>query len=273
MLLWLFAQLGHYFPLFLVFKYLTLRAMLSVLTAFSLSLLLGPMVIERLRALKYGQAIRTDGPQSHLVKTGTPTMGGILILGAIGISTLLWADLRNPYVWIVLMVMVIFGAVGWMDDWLKIRYKNPDGLAARKKYFWTSVGSLGAGIALYQIAIHMPTIAQTHAMVDLLIPVFKNLSIPFSAVPFGLAFIAFTYFVINGASNSVNLTDGLDGLAIMPVVLVAAGLGTFAYLTGDARYAAYLHIPYISFSSELVIICTAIAGAGMGFLWFNAHPA
>jgi len=273
MLLWLFEQLGNYDHKFLVFQYLTLRAMLAVLTALLFGMLLGPKVIEKLRELKYGQAVRTDGPQTHLVKSGTPTMGGILILVSIAFSVLMWSDLHNPYVWIVLGVMVVFGAVGWMDDWLKIKHKDPRGLPARKKYFWTSVGALGAGIALYAIAAQSANPVLSSNMQDLLIPFFKNLNIPFSAVPMGLAFIGFTYLVINGASNAVNLTDGLDGLAIMPVVMVAAGLGAFAYLTGNAGHAAYLQIPHIPNASELIIICAAMIGAGLSFLWFNAHPA
>ncbi|MEC7119786.1 MAG: phospho-N-acetylmuramoyl-pentapeptide-transferase [Pseudomonadota bacterium] len=273
MLLWLFEHLGNYDHKFMVFQYLTLRAMLAVLTALVFGMLLGPKVIEKLRALKYGQAVRSDGPQTHLVKSGTPTMGGILILVSIAFSVLLWSDLTNPYVWIVLGVMVVFGAVGWMDDWLKIKHKDPKGLPARKKYFWTSVGALGAGIALYVIAAQSNSPVLATNMQDLLIPFFKNLSIPLSVIPYGLGFIAFTYLVINGASNAVNLTDGLDGLAIMPVVMVAAGLGAFAYLTGDARYAEYLQIPYIPHASELIIICAAMIGAGLSFLWFNAHPA
>jgi phospho-N-acetylmuramoyl-pentapeptide-transferase len=273
MLLWLFERLGQYDHTFMVFKYLTLRAMLSVLTALVFSMLLGPYVIDKLRALKFGQAVRTDGPQTHLVKNGTPTMGGILILVSIGLSVLLWSDLTNPYVWIVLGVMVVFGAVGWMDDWLKIKHKDPKGLPAGKKYFWTSVGALGAGIALYVISQRTGSTQASADMLDLLIPIFKNWTIPLSAVPMGLGFIGFTYLVINGASNAVNLTDGLDGLAIMPVVMVAAAIGAFAYLTGDLRYAHYLSLPYVSYASELIIICGAMIGAGLGFLWFNAHPA
>lgn len=273
MLLWLFELLGGYDSTFLVVRYLTLRTLLSVMTALVIGLFLGPIMIRKLRALKYGQAVSSFAPEGHAQKMGTPTMGGVLVLMSIGISTLLWADLSNPYVWIVLGVMVIFGAVGWADDWIKIRYKDNAGLPARKKFFWTSIASLGAGIALYYIAQSQPYIATTHNMLDLLIPFFKNLHIPLSAVPYGLAFIAFTYLVINGASNAVNLTDGLDGLAIMPVVLVAAGLGVFAYLSGDVRFANYLHIPYIKYTSELVVICSAMVGSGLAFLWYNAHPA
>lgn len=273
MLLWLFEWLSQFYSPFSAVSSLTLRALLAVLTALGFSMIFGNRVIERLRALKYGQAIRNDGPQSHLAKTGTPTMGGILILTAIGIATLCWAKLSNPYVWILLVVMVVFGAVGWADDWLKIKYKNPKGLIARKKYFWLSLGALFVGGSLYFIATQQSDPATTQAMQDLLFPVFKNWEIPFSAIPFGIGFIIFTYFVINGSSNAVNLTDGLDGLAILPVVLVAAGLGVFAYVSGDVRFADYLHVPYIAYNSEVTIVCSAMIGAGLGFLWFNAHPA
>ncbi|NLZ87807.1 MAG: phospho-N-acetylmuramoyl-pentapeptide-transferase, partial [Gammaproteobacteria bacterium] len=251
MLVWLFGWLGQYYTPFSAVSSLTLRALLAVITALAFSMVFGSRVINRLRALKYGQAIRNDGPQSHLVKTGTPTMGGVLILSAIGVSTLLWARLNNPYVWILLIVMIIFGAVGWADDWLKIKYKDPKGLIARKKYFWLSMGALFVGISLYYIATLQPNIATTREMQDLLLPIFKDWMIPFSAVPFGIGFIIFTYFVINGASNAVNLTDGLDGLAILPVVLVAAGLGAMAYVSGDVRFADYLHVPYIAYNSEV----------------------
>ena len=273
MLVWLFEWLSQYYSPFSAVSSLTLRALLAVVTALGFSMILGGRVIKHLRTLKYGQAIRDDGPQSHLAKTGTPTMGGVLILSAIAVSTLLWARLTNPYVWILLVVMVIFGAVGWADDWLKIKYKNPKGLIARKKYFWLSVGAIFVGASLYYIALLQPDMATTRIMQDLLLPIFKDWVIPFSAVPFGIGFIIFTYFVINGASNAVNLTDGLDGLAILPVVLVAAGLGAMAYVSGDVRFAAYLHVPYIAYHSEVLIVCGAMIGAGLGFLWFNAHPA
>ncbi|MDX2375012.1 phospho-N-acetylmuramoyl-pentapeptide-transferase [Psychrobacter sp. PP-21] len=273
MLVWLFGWLGQYYTPFSAVSSLTLRALLAVVTALMFSMVFGGRVIRHLRSLKYGQAIRNDGPQSHLAKTGTPTMGGVLILSAIGISTLLWARLNNPYVWILLVVMVVFGAVGWADDWLKIKYKDPKGLIARKKYFWLSMGALFVGVSLYYIATLQPDINTTREMQDLLLPVFKDWMIPFSAVPFGIGFIIFTYFVINGASNAVNLTDGLDGLAILPVVLVAAGLGAMAYVSGDVRFADYLHVPYIAYNSEVLIVCGAMVGAGLGFLWFNAHPA
>ncbi|WP_367110759.1 phospho-N-acetylmuramoyl-pentapeptide-transferase [uncultured Psychrobacter sp.] len=273
MLVWLFEWLGQYYTPFFAVSSLTLRALLAVITALAFSLFFGGRVIKHLRTLKYGQAVRDDGPQSHLIKTGTPTMGGVLILTSIGVATLLWARLSNPYVWILLVVMVIFGAVGWTDDWLKIKYKNPKGLIARKKYFWLSMGALFVGVSLYYIASIQPSMATTHEMQDVLIPVFKNLIIPFSVIPFGIGFIIFTYFVINGASNAVNLTDGLDGLAILPVVLVAAGLGAMAYVSGDIRFSEYLHVPYITYNSEVIIVCGAMIGAGLGFLWFNAHPA
>lgn len=254
------------------FVALTLRALFAVITAMGIMLGFGGSVIRHLTKLKYGQAVRTDGPQSHLSKQGTPTMGGVLILVAIGIATLLWADLSNPYVWILMIVMTIFGAVGWADDWLKIKHKNPQGLIARKKYFWLSVGALFAGISLYYIAQSQDA-TTARAMQDLLVPVFKELCIPLSAVPFGLAFIVFTYFVINGSSNAVNLTDGLDGLVSLPVVLVAAGLGVFAYVSGTPLYAGYLNIPYIAYNGEVVIVCAAMVGACLGFLWYNASPA
>lgn len=273
MLLWLFEWLSQFYTPFSAVSSLSLRALLAVLTALGISMTLGDKVIDRLHALKFGQAIRDDGPESHLKKVGTPTMGGVLILLSILVSTLLWANLANPYVWILLVVLVIFGAVGWADDWLKIKHKNPDGLIARKKYFWLSLGALFVGGSLYFIASRQADVATTMAMQDLLIPLFKGINIPLSVVPFGLAFIIFTYFVINGASNAVNLTDGLDGLAIFPVVLVAFGLGIFAYISGNVNFANYLHVPFIAYNSEVVIVCSSMIGAGLGFLWFNAHPA
>ncbi|MFW2176749.1 MULTISPECIES: phospho-N-acetylmuramoyl-pentapeptide-transferase [unclassified Moraxella] len=273
MLLWLFEWLGQFYSPFSAVSSLTLRVLLAVLTALGFSMAFGGRVIAKLHTLKFGQAIREDGPQSHLAKKGTPTMGGVLILASILVTTLLWANLANPYVWILMVVLVIFGAVGWADDWLKIKHKNPDGLIARKKYFWLSIGALFVGISLYFIATQQTHIATANAMQDLLIPLFKNLSIPFSAVPFGLAFIIFTYFVINGTSNAVNLTDGLDGLAIFPVVLVSAGLGVFAYISGHANFANYMHVPFIAYNAEVTVVCGAMIGAGLGFLWFNAPPA
>ncbi len=261
MLLWLAEFLAQYEKGFLVFQYLTLRAMLGVATALGLSLWWGPWMIERLRVMKFGQAIRTDGPQSHLAKTGTPTMGGVLILVAIGMSTLLWANLSNPYVWVVLAVMAVFGAVGWVDDYRKVVEKNPRGLPGRWKYFWQSVAGIGAAIFLYY---HARTPIET----SLIVPLFKNI-----VIPLGVFYVVLTYFVIVGTSNAVNLTDGLDGLAIMPTVMVAGALAVFAYLSGNVNFASYLHIPYVAGSGELVVICGSIIGAGLGFLWFNAYPA
>ena len=261
MLLFLADFLAQYYKGFHVFSYLTLRAMLSILTALGIALWFGPWMIERLRTLKYGQAVRTDGPQTHLVKSGTPTMGGVLILAAIGVSTLLWADLRNAYIWIVFGVMVVFGIVGWLDDYLKIVYKDPKGLPAKWKYLGQSVGGLAAAIALYFLA-------KTPVETTLIFPFFKNL-----VLPLGVFYIVLTYFVIVGTSNAVNLTDGLDGLAIMPTVMVAGALAIFAYLSGNIKFAEYLHIPYVAGSGELIVICGAMIGAGLGFLWFNAYPA
>ncbi|WP_286239704.1 phospho-N-acetylmuramoyl-pentapeptide-transferase [Neptuniibacter halophilus] len=253
--------LSQYYSGFAVFQYLTLRGILGVLTALLISLLVGPYVINKLRSNQIGQAIRDDGPQTHLSKAGTPTMGGALILVAIAISTLLWSDLSNLYVWITLGVTLIFGAVGWVDDYRKVVEKNPRGLPAKWKYLWQSVGGLGAAVLLYAMA-------GSPAETSLLIPFLKNVSIEL-----GIFFIVFTYFVIVGSSNAVNLTDGLDGLAILPTVLVGGALGVFAYLSGNANFSQYLLIPYIPGSGELIIFCGAIVGAGLGFLWFNTYPA
>jgi len=253
--------LASYFNAVAVVQYLTLRGIMGVITALCLALYLGPKMIRFLKEKQIGQSIRNDGPQSHLSKAGTPTMGGAVILLSIGISTLLWADLSSRFVWIVLAVTFIFGAVGWVDDWRKVVEKNSVGLPARWKYFWQSIGGLGAAIVLYATA-------QSPAETQLIVPFFKDV-----AINMGLFFIVFTYFVIVGTSNAVNLTDGLDGLAIMPTVMVAAGLGVFAYLTGHVEFAKYLNIPYINGSGELIIFCGAIVGAGLGFLWFNTYPA
>lgn len=261
MLLWLADFLAQYYKGFQVFNYLTLRAILSVATALALSLWWGPWMIERLRLMKFGQAVRTDGPQSHLVKSGTPTMGGALILVAIAVSTLLWANLKNPYIWVVLVVMLVFGAVGWVDDYRKVVEKNSRGLPGRWKYFWQSVAGIGAAVFLYWYA-------KTPIETSLILPFFKN-----AIIPLGVLFIVLTYFVIVGTSNAVNLTDGLDGLAIMPTVMVAGALAIFAYLSGNIKFATYLHIPYVAGSGELIVICGSIIGAGLGFLWFNAYPA
>lgn len=261
MLLWLAEYLEQYLSGMSVFQYLTLRAILGVLTALVLSLLLGPWMIRRLNYLQIGQAVRDDGPQTHLSKSGTPTMGGTLILAAIFISTLLWTDLSNRYVWVVLMVTGIFGAVGWVDDYRKVVQSNSRGLPARWKYFWQSVAGLGAAIFLYYSAV-------VPAETQLFVPFFKNV-----AMDLGLFYPVLTYFVIVGSSNAVNLTDGLDGLAIMPSVMVGAALGVIAYLSGHVEFANYLHIAHIPGAGELVIFCGALAGAGLGFLWFNTYPA
>ncbi len=223
--------------------------------------MLGPLLIRTLKMKQIGQSVRDDGPQSHLSKAGTPTMGGALILLAIMISSLLWGDLTNRYVWVVLIVTFIFGAVGWVDDYRMVIEKNSRGLPARWKYFWQSVGGIGAAVFLYMTA-NSPIETQ------LIIPVFKDV-----AIEMGIFYIVFTYFVIVGSSNAVNLTDGLDGLAILPTVLVAGALAIFAYLSGHVQFANYLNIPYLPGSGELIIICGSIVGAGLGFLWFNAYPA
>jgi phospho-N-acetylmuramoyl-pentapeptide-transferase len=266
MLLWLTEYLTQFHSGFAVFQYLTLRAILGVCTALGIALLLGPWMIERLRVMKFGQAIRTDGPQSHLAKSGTPTMGGALILVAIVVSTLLWGDLENRFVWIVLVVTMIFGAVGWVDDYRKVVEKNSRGLPGRWKYFWQSVAGLGAALFLYFSVAGTP--AET-TQTTLLIPFVKNIFIDLGPV----LFVILAYFVIVGTSNAVNLTDGLDGLAIMPTVMVGAALGIFAYLCGNVKFANYLLIPYVPGAGELVIIVGSLIGAGLGFLWFNSYPA
>ncbi len=261
MLYWLSEYLQEYLRSFAVFQYLTVRAILGVLTALGISLLLGPWFIRRLTELRIGQSVRDDGPQSHLSKSGTPTMGGALILSAIFISTLLWTDLSNRYVWVVLIVTAIFGAVGWVDDYRKVAKRDSRGLPARWKYFWQSIAGFGAAIFLYYTA-------QSPAETQLFIPFFKNV-----ALDLGLFYIVFTYFVIVGTSNAVNLTDGLDGLAIMPSVMVAGALALIAYLSGHSQFAQYLQIAYIPGAGELAIFCCALVGAGLGFLWFNTYPA
>ncbi len=261
MLLFLSEYLSQHISAFAVFQYLSIRGILGVLTALAISLLVGPAMIRRLNYHQIGQAIRDDGPQSHLSKSGTPTMGGALILVAIFTSTLLWADLRNSFVWTVLIVTFIFGAVGWVDDYRKVIERNPRGLPARWKYFWQSVAGIGASVFLY-------VSADSPVDTTLYFPFFKNLS-----WQMGPLFMVLCYFVIVGSSNAVNLTDGLDGLAILPTVLVGGALGLIAYLTGHVKFAEYLHIPYVAGAGELVVICGALAGAGLGFLWFNTYPA
>jgi phospho-N-acetylmuramoyl-pentapeptide-transferase len=262
MLLALTQWLAQDVRFFNVFNYITLRTVLAAMTALLISFAAGPRVIRWLAEKKIGQAVRNDGPQTHLVKSGTPTMGGVLILIAIGITTLLWGDLTNKYVWTVLVVTLGYGIVGWYDDWKKVVYRDPKGLAARWKYFWQSL--LGIGAALF-LAFSANSPAQT----ELIVPFVKSVAYPLGVV----GFITLTYFVIVGTSNAVNLTDGLDGLAIMPTVMIAAAFAIFAYVAGNAVYAKYLLVPYVPGAGELCILLGAIAGAGLGFLWFNAYPA
>ncbi|NCT66741.1 MAG: phospho-N-acetylmuramoyl-pentapeptide-transferase [Rhodanobacteraceae bacterium] len=259
---------------FHLFQYLTFRAIMSTLTALAVSLLAGPAIIRKLAAVKAGQVVRTDGPQTHLVKAGTPTMGGALIIASIAVSTLLWADLRNRYVWLVLGVLVAFGAIGFYDDYKKLVLKDSRGLAARWKYFWQSLFGLGVALFLYFTA-------DTPAATTFYLPLLKQAQLPLAlagSAPWlaGLGaalFIGLTYFIVVGFSNAVNLTDGLDGLAIMPSVLVGGALGVFAYLAGNRVFSEYLGIPAIPGAGELAIFCSALAGSGLGFLWFNTYPA
>jgi phospho-N-acetylmuramoyl-pentapeptide-transferase len=267
-----------------VVQYLTFRAVMAAMTALLIGLVLGPYVIRRLTELKIGQPIREYGMQSHLAKRGTPTMGGALILLGLGVATLLWSDWSNRFVWIVMLVTFGFGTIGWIDDWRKVVHKNPEGMSSKEKFFWQSL--IGLVAALY-LAFSVSETSNLRVLelfirwvqsgfsnelppkADLMVPFFKTVSYPLGV--FG--FIALTYFVIVGASNAVNLTDGLDGLAIMPVVLVASALGIFSYVTGNAVYSKYLLFPHIPGSGELLIFCASMAGAGLAFLWFNAHPA
>lgn len=244
-----------------LFGYITFRTIMAALTAMAVSLLIGPYFIRRLLELKLGQPIRAEGPQGHMGKAGTPTMGGTLIILAVTIATILWSDPGNRYVWTVLFVTLAFGSIGFIDDYRKLARRDSVGLPARWKYLFQSVAALGAAVFLYWSA-------DVAAATELIVPFFKTV-----AVPLGLFYIATTYFVVVGASNAVNLTDGLDGLAIMPAVFVAAGLGIFAYATGNAIFADYLTIPFIPGAGELSIFCAALAGAGLGFLWFNTYPA
>ncbi|MGB1110490.1 MAG: phospho-N-acetylmuramoyl-pentapeptide-transferase [Gammaproteobacteria bacterium] len=261
MLYHLSVYLSDHFSIFNAFQYSTFRAIMGVLTALFISFMVGPKMIRSLSSKQIGQQIRDDGPESHFSKAGTPTMGGALILVAVGVATLLWADLSNRYVWITLIVTMLFGAVGWVDDYRKVVHKNSKGLSAREKYFWQSVVAIGAALALYFTA-------QSPAETELLVPVFKDVMIDL-----GIWFIPLTYFVIVGSSNAVNLTDGLDGLAIMPTVLVAGALALFAFVGGHAKLSSYLNVPFLPGTGELLIFCAALVGAGLGFLWFNAYPA
>ncbi|MGA0265457.1 MAG: phospho-N-acetylmuramoyl-pentapeptide-transferase [Lysobacterales bacterium] len=261
MLVKLFEWLQQYNSGFSVFGYITLRAILGALTALALSLLLGPSFIRRLVKGQASQPIRELGPKTHFAKAGTPTMGGALILFAIVISTLLWADLDNRFVWVVLLVTLFFGVIGWVDDYRKLVLKDSRGLAARWKYLAQSLVGLAAAIYLYYSA-------ESPAETELIVPFFKDI-----VIPLGFGYIVITYFFIVGFSNAVNLTDGLDGLAIMPSVFIASALGIFAYATGHTLFSEYLAIPYVPGTGELAIFCGALAGAGLGFLWFNTYPA
>ncbi len=269
---------------FRVFQYLTLRAVMAALTALLIGLLAGPFVIRRLISLKIGQPIREYGIQTHLTKTGTPTMGGVLILLSIGISTLLWADLTNRFVWIVLLVTLGFGAIGWADDWRKVVLKDPEGMRSREKYLWQSIIGLVAALYLVfsisessNMRVIELFISWMKSGFDVNLPPKAGLLVPFVkeiSYPLGVfGFVILTYLVIVGSSNAVNLTDGLDGLAIMPVIMVGSALGVFTYVTGSAVYSKYLLFPHIPGSGELLIFCSAMAGAGLAFLWFNTHPA
>jgi phospho-N-acetylmuramoyl-pentapeptide-transferase len=267
-----------------VFSYLTFRAVMATITAMGIGLVLGPWVIRKLTAMKVGQAVRTDGPQTHLVKSGTPTMGGVLILMGIAVSTLLWADLANRFIWIVMLVTFGFGLIGWVDDYRKVVHKDPRGMSSREKYFWQSVIGLFAAVYLafsvseasnvrvfdlFMAWVQSGLSMGLPARADLLLPFLKSISYPLGV----WGFIALTYFVIVGSSNAVNLTDGLDGLVIMPVVLVGASLGVFAYVMGSSVYSKYLLFPHIAGAGELLIFCSAMGGSGLAFLWFNTYPA
>ncbi|MGH8212565.1 MAG: phospho-N-acetylmuramoyl-pentapeptide-transferase [Rhodanobacteraceae bacterium] len=261
MLLELALWLERHYGAFRLFEYITFRTILAALTALAVSLWAGPALIRRLAAIKVGQVVRTDGPQTHLSKAGTPTMGGALILAAIAVSTLLWADLRNRYVWVVLIVMIAFGAIGFYDDYRKLVLRDARGLPARWKYLLQSLIGLAAALFLFYSA-------DVPAATALYVPLFKQV-----AHPLGVVFIVIGYFWIVGFSNAVNLTDGLDGLAIMPTVMVGGALGIFAYVAGNAVFSKYLGLPYVAGAGELAVFCGAIVGAGLGFLWFNAYPA
>ncbi len=261
MLLYLTEYLAQFESGFNVFNYLTMRAILGALTALTISFIIGPKMIKSLSANQLGQPVRDDGPEAHLLKAGTPTMGGALILTAISVATLLWADLDNLYVWIVLFVTLSFGVIGYVDDYKKLVLQDPAGISAMQKFFWQSTAALIAAIALY-------VTATDEVQTSLLIPYFKDL-----AIPLGMFQVVVTYFFIVGFSNAVNLTDGLDGLAIMPTVLVGGALGLFAYVTGNANFSEYLGIPFVPGSGEIMVFCAALAGAGLGFLWFNTYPA
>ncbi len=284
MLLWLANLFASEFRALTALNYITLRSVLACATAMAIALAMGPRMIRWLLTMKIGQSVRSDGPQSHLAKQGTPTMGGAMVLTSIAISTLLWADLSNRFVWVVLFVMVGFGAIGWVDDYRKVVHKNPKGMSAKEKLFWQAFIGIVASIYL-AFAVSAPSTSKIFDLIflwvqsgftnelpskaDLIVPFFKNVAYPLGV--FG--FITLTWLVIVGTSNAVNLTDGLDGLAIMPVVMVGSALAVFAYVVGRVDYSRYLLFPYIPGAAELMVFCGAMAGAGLGFLWFNAYPA
>ncbi|HEU4844524.1 MAG TPA: phospho-N-acetylmuramoyl-pentapeptide-transferase [Burkholderiaceae bacterium] len=284
MLLWLAQYFQQDLGPLRVFNFITFRAVFATITALVIGLGAGPAVIRKLTAMKYGQAVRTDGPQTHLKKHGTPTMGGVLILIGIGVSTLLWCDLSNRLIWPVLVVTLGFGAVGWVDDYRKVVRQDPEGMRSAEKYFWQSLVGISAALYL-AFSVSAPNAGKVFELffawvqsgfsmdlppkADLIVPFFKTVSYPLGV----WGFIALTYCVIVGTSNAVNFTDGLDGLAIMPTIMVGAALGLFAYLTGSATYSKYLFIPHIPGAGELIIFCGALTGAGLAFLWYNTHPA
>ncbi len=261
MLIYVADYLTQFHSGFNVFQYSTLRTILGVLTALFISLIIGPWMIKNLTRFQISQNIRDDGPESHLAKAGTPTMGGLLLLVSIAVSTLLWSDLANRFVWVVLLTTLVFGAIGWVDDFLKLTHQHSKGLSAAQKYFWQSIAAIATAVALYLTA-------QSAAETQLIVPFIKSI-----AIDLGWFYIVLTYFVIVGTSNAVNLTDGLDGLAILPTVLVAAGLIVFAYVAGNVNFARYLAVPYVSGVGEVCVFCGSIVGAGLGFLWFNTYPA
>ena len=261
MLMYVAEQLASFHSGFNVFQYITLRTILGVLTALFIALLVGPVVIRRLSQLQIGQNVRSDGPESHLSKAGTPTMGGLLILVSVAASTLLWGDLGNRFIWVVLATTAIFGAIGWADDYLKLTQGNSKGLSAPRKYGLQSIAALAAALFLFFTA-------KTAVETELIVPFFKNI-----AINLGWFYVVLTYFVVVGTSNAVNLTDGLDGLAVLPAVMVAGALIVFAYVTGNVNFSSYLGVPYVAGTGELCVFCGSIVGAGLGFLWFNTYPA
>ncbi len=261
MLIWLFEWLSQYHSGFNVFRYLTLRGICGVLTSITIFFIFGPAMIRKLSEYQIGQTIRVDGPPTHFDKVGTPTMGGLLILVAVVVTTLLWADLGNRFVWVTLLTTILFGLIGWIDDYRKLIEKNPRGMGARNKFLGQTLVGFAAACFLYFTA-------QSPVETAFLVPLFKNVSIPL-----GAGFIVLAWFVIVGTSNAINLTDGLDGLAIMPTVMVAGAFGIFAYVTGNSIFSEYLGIPYIPGVGEVLVFCAALVGSGLGFLWFNTYPA